>query len=69
MRLCETGRMIDAMSIPASGMQNYAAQFASNATKVATSGVGISPHNIVGMTEAKIGFKASVATFNTASKM
>ena len=62
--------MFDAMSIAASGMQNYAAQFtASVARLVSGGGAGMTPENFVGMTEAKIGFEASAKAFTSASKL
>jgi len=61
--------MFDALSIAASGIQNYAAQFTASATKIATSGGDIAPEDIVGMTEAKLGFEANVKSFSAASSM
>ena len=61
--------MIDAMSIAAAGFQNYAAQFAKSATKIAASGGDLDPADMVGMIEAKAGFEANVKSFSAASSM
>ena len=61
--------MTDAMSIAASGLQRYANDFLSSATRIVAAGGNFSEQDIVGLTEARIGFEASAVAFSDAAKM